>query len=320
MVNLTQSKIFGIKMSWNLSDDLQFEPSTTMTEEKAELFVDYIHTKAVNIYKGNYYNILFTTIKTGGLFYNCAIKLHQEDFDIKLYSEEYSEIFTQPINMVEFDLNKFESIEPFLKIEPFENETSIQTTNQQFPILVSSLFDTILELVFRIYCFFNIEEDILSDIAIGYCPDNKFYYLRMYRILATQKPVDDLSIYRKRFGYKYTREVSQDKLDKIRNIKMSEVLNSLLTALRIKRNQTKFYLFNKYKQDKDKSVYEFFSELCKLDNKQLSNCSDCVKWFDEIENMTLMGNVSDWVSNLNEVYKNSSELIREKRCKNFSDK
>jgi len=221
-------------------------------------------------------------------------------------------MFTQQLDMDEFNLKEFNKITSFLKLEPFEKATHVKTRNEAFPLLTSSPLETIFELMYRIYCFFNIEENILNDVANGYCSNFDAYNLRMFRILATQKPVDDLSIYRKRFGYNYVDNVSEAQLDLIRNSKMSE----LFEAFEMVGDEEKLELIERFEQFRKVTVYKFFSELCKLESSQLTNCFDCMKFFNELEDMTYYDTeLNEWFSALQEVFNNSSTLIRTKPCK-----
>jgi hypothetical protein len=97
--------------------------------------------------------------------------------------------------------------------------------------------------MYRIYCFFNLEENILFDVATVMCPSrvsiksdkeclksmNKehVYNLLIFRILATEKKHDELSIYRNKFGYNYENEdrITYEKmLNDIRGSNIKELL------------------------------------------------------------------------------------------------
>jgi len=299
-------------MNWDLRDNLGFDNSPDMTKEKGEKFMEYIIDKKVNYFKSPEHDILFTTVLLDGLTYNCVIYLYEKHFTFSFFSTKYDELFTQPMNMSEFDLDEFKYVwTPFLNLDPFKKRTDITTKKQKIPPLKSTSFETILELMYRIYCFFNIEANELVDAANVSCPNYKTYSLRLYRILATQKPVDDISIYRKKFGYVYAYDIDQNQLDFVRNSKMKDVFDLLSQAggfSRIKLVQT-------YSSQANKTVYEFFSEMCPLEQKGIKNCEKCQELLHEIHSLVFTSSSTQpWIKALKNVYINSTKLIREKTC------
>lgn len=132
---------------------------------------NYLEKNSINItiYNTNYY---FTRIKVHNNLYDCLISILNNDI-IFYFIAKGCITNIELLKNIEDELFNIIYSSVFLEINLIEKRTNI-TTEYDFPNIkindkeLSSL-DTIFELMYRTYCFFGIENNILSDVASAAC-------------------------------------------------------------------------------------------------------------------------------------------------------
>jgi len=224
--------------TWDLEDKVILDKSKSMNDNKMEQFLDYLQDKDYSYDETT--KQIQITVSYQGVEFECEIDL-VPDMIVKL---------------------KDKNNKTYLTLNLKAKTSLVMTRNMDIPLLPNkNKLETVMKLREKIVCFFHLNKTFISDSAHVMCDSVNEYNLILYRILATNKPIKEISLYHK-FAYKYegdNDEEMQKYLDEVRNMPVKSF--------------APIFQNRKYYSDllTEQTVHEFFSNMCKMN----SNCNNC---------------------------------------------